>query len=161
MSHDGTSVLLDRYGLLLLRVLSTVVAEALIDVGGSFLRASVTHAISGAVLLVAVRAAGVASQPLIRDKSGSERLDASPVLPKLLPHHLDDLDAVEHAHGKRQVILSIGQRLRCLGLIGLPNRRASRPQGSRATQASILFWGGVLVPHRGLTVIYRSGSRWM
>ena len=44
MSHDGSSVLLDRFGLLLLLVLSTVVGQALIDVGGSFLGASVTHA---------------------------------------------------------------------------------------------------------------------
>lgn len=41
---------LDRFGLLLLLVLSTVVGQALIDVGGSFLGASVAHAISGAAL---------------------------------------------------------------------------------------------------------------
>ena len=34
MSHDGSSVLLDRFGLLLVLVLSTVVGQALIDVGG-------------------------------------------------------------------------------------------------------------------------------
>ena len=62
MSHDGSSVLLDRFGLLLLLVLSTVVGQALIDVGGSFLGASVAHAISGAALLVAVRAAGVTTR---------------------------------------------------------------------------------------------------
>ena len=48
MSHDGSSVLLDRFGLLLVLVLSTVVGQALIDVGGSLLGASVAHAISGA-----------------------------------------------------------------------------------------------------------------
>jgi Ion channel len=62
MAHDGSSVLLDRFGLLLLLVLSTVVGQALIDVGGSFLGSSVAHAISGAALLVAVRAAGVTTR---------------------------------------------------------------------------------------------------
>lgn len=59
MSHDGSSVLLDRFGLLLLLVLCSVVGLALIDVGESILGESLTHAISGAALLVAVRAAGV------------------------------------------------------------------------------------------------------
>ncbi|MDN5790728.1 MAG: potassium channel family protein [Micrococcales bacterium] len=51
--------LLDRFGIVLLLVLATIVAQSLIDVRGSAWASLVTHAISGAALIVAVRAAGV------------------------------------------------------------------------------------------------------
>lgn len=51
--------MLDRFGIVLLLVLATIVAQSLIDVRGSAWSSLVTHAISGAALIVAVRAAGV------------------------------------------------------------------------------------------------------
>lgn len=52
-------VLLDRFGLVRVLVLATIVSQALLDVANSSSWLVVTHALSGAALLVAVRAAGV------------------------------------------------------------------------------------------------------
>jgi hypothetical protein len=55
-------VLLDRFGLVLALVLATIVSQALLDVADSSSWLIVTHALSGAALLVAVRAAGVSKR---------------------------------------------------------------------------------------------------
>lgn len=57
--HDAPpSRFLDRFGWLLVLVLVSIVCQALIDVADSRLAAGVIHAISGAVLVLAVRVAG-------------------------------------------------------------------------------------------------------
>ena len=58
-SAEPVPALLDRFGLVLVLVVATVIVQSLIDVTGSILAATLTHAISGAALAVAVRAAGV------------------------------------------------------------------------------------------------------
>lgn len=58
MIHDRHR-LLDQFGWLLVLVLATIVGQSLIDTGETLIGSSVTHAISGAALLLAVRAAGV------------------------------------------------------------------------------------------------------
>lgn len=59
MGDDRDIRLLDRFDLLLYVVLAALAAQSLINVRGSEFGSSVTHAISGAALLVAVRASGV------------------------------------------------------------------------------------------------------
>ena len=58
-SAEPVPVLIDRFGLVLVLVVATVIVQSLIDVTGSLSAATLTHAISGAALAVAVRAAGV------------------------------------------------------------------------------------------------------
>jgi hypothetical protein len=59
MRDDEPGRLLDRFDLLLVVVLAALAAQSLIDVRDSEVGRSVTHAISGAALLVAVRTAGI------------------------------------------------------------------------------------------------------
>jgi hypothetical protein len=53
------SPLLDKFGLVLILATATILAQGLLDVSGSFFAASVIQGISGAALMVAVRASGV------------------------------------------------------------------------------------------------------
>lgn len=49
----------DRFGWVLLLVVIAIVGQMLIDASGSFIRSSIIHALSGCVLVVAVREAGL------------------------------------------------------------------------------------------------------
>ena len=57
--ESRASTELDRFGWVLILVVLAIVGLLLIDVSGSFIKSSLTHALSGSVLVVAVRAVGL------------------------------------------------------------------------------------------------------